>query len=361
MNPIQKAIKLYQTYGFKGLKNSIQQKFIQEFWELYILPIGMESRIKHIYGPTEISYDIDELIVISWVRNGELYIKSFMEHYRKLGIKHFIFMDNVSTDRTLEMLCSYDCVTVLQTDLSFRIYENPMRRYLAQRFSQGRWNLVADMDELFDYPYSNQLSLRDFLGYLNANHYTAVIAQMLDLFSAEPLAQLKSTVDDSLEEKYPYYDISNLDKTSYDWSTPANPQIQMHWGGIRKTLFNSYHGLTKAALILMDDKIKPFVGWHHAKNAQVADISCVLKHYQFLSSFYQKVKDAIEQQRYAQVDDDFYLTIQKILNENPDLNLKLETAQYLSNIEQLIDQEFIAVSKQYCQWVETHNKSASNP
>ena len=34
----------------------------------------------------------------------------------------------------------------------FQVDENTMKRYLAERFSRGRWNLCADIDELFDYP-----------------------------------------------------------------------------------------------------------------------------------------------------------------------------------------------------------------
>ena len=65
------------------------------------------------------------------------------------------------------MLCAQEDVTVLQTDAPYNKYENTMKRYLAERFSSGRWNLCADIDELFDYPFSESLSLRDFLGYLN--------------------------------------------------------------------------------------------------------------------------------------------------------------------------------------------------
>jgi hypothetical protein len=38
-------------------------------------------------------------------------------------------------------------------------YENTMKRYLAERFSPGRWNLCADIDELFDYPFSESRAI----------------------------------------------------------------------------------------------------------------------------------------------------------------------------------------------------------
>ena len=72
-----------------------------------IRPYLLRPRVKHVHGPTRISYDLNELLVISVVRNGELYIKSFLDHYRSMGVKHFVFLDNGSTDRTVEnALCA---------------------------------------------------------------------------------------------------------------------------------------------------------------------------------------------------------------------------------------------------------------
>ena len=105
--------------------------------EFGIRPHLLPSRIKYIRGPRQASYSLDELLVISVVRNGELYIKSFLDHYRSMGVRHFVFLDNGSTDRTVEMLCLHDEVTVLQTYAPYNKYENTMKRYLAERFSPG--------------------------------------------------------------------------------------------------------------------------------------------------------------------------------------------------------------------------------
>jgi hypothetical protein len=154
----------------------------------------LRGRIEHVTGPLRISYTSDELLVITVVRNGALYIRSFLNLncYRSLGVKHFVFFDNGSTDR--------------------------------------RWNLFVDIDELFDYPFSENLRVRDLLGYLNENKYTAVVTQMLDMFSDIALDKLESKADDTLEKKYVYYDISSLEKEDYLWSERSSPAIKMHWG-----------------------------------------------------------------------------------------------------------------------------------
>jgi len=167
--------KAIRTLGAEKNKFLLRKKRLMDFGlRPYLLP----RRVKHICGPAKISYRLNELMVISVVRNGELYAKSFLDHYRSMGVKHFVFLDNDSTDRTLEMLCAQaEDVTVLQTKVPYNNYENTMKRYLAERFSSGRWNLCADIDELFDYTFSERLSLRDFLGYLHNNNYTAVVTR----------------------------------------------------------------------------------------------------------------------------------------------------------------------------------------
>ena len=114
-----------------------------------------------------------------------------MEHYRALGVRHHVFLDNGSTDDTVERLCAYGGVTVLQTDAPYDKFENTMKRYLAERFSPGRWNLCADIDELFDYPFARELPLPAF-SVSEPARFTAVVAQMLDMFSDLPLAESRA-------------------------------------------------------------------------------------------------------------------------------------------------------------------------
>jgi glycosyl transferase family 2 len=351
----QSGPDLMKKFGAIKREFLLKKRRVMEFG---VRPYLLRSKIKHIHGPQKISYALDELLVISVVRNGELYIKSFTDHYRSMGVKHFVFLDNGSTDHTLKILCGQKGVTVLQTDAPYNKYENTMKRYLAERFSPGRWNLCADIDELFDYPFSKNLCLSDFLGYLNENKYTAVVTQMLDMFSNIPLNKLESKPDDALNKKYIYYDISSIEKEDYLWSERSNPAIKMHWGGIRKMVFGTINGLTKSALVLMDGRVKPFITWHHAKGARMADISCLLRHYPFVSSFYAKVKDAVRTGRYGMKVTDEYKMYAKSLNGSAGLNFKLKTAQQFTGVERLIEYEFLIISEKYRQWVDDHARGS---
>jgi hypothetical protein len=362
MKTVSAALKVLETQGVKGLGAAIGSRVgialgtpsRREFIEFGIRPVLLRPRVKHLHGPPKISYGPDELLVISVVRNGELYVRSFMDHYLSMGARHIVFLDNGSTDRTVEMLSGYERVTVLHTDAPYQKYENTMKRYVAERFSQGKWNLCADIDELFDYPYSGSLILPDFIRYLNEHRYTAVIAQMLDMFSDTPLAELETRPNDSLSDKYAYYDISAIKKTPYIWATTGNGKLKMHRGGIRKSVFGTNNGLTKAALVKMDGKVKPFVGWHQARDAWVADVSCVLKHYPFVAGFYTKVQEAVRTGRYGPLTTDEYVAYWKRLERNHNLNLRLETAKKFTGLEELVEEEFLVVSDKYRLWVNAH-------
>src|SRR5919107_5356403 len=174
--------------------------------------------VEHLHGPEEIEYEKEELVVVCLVRDGRPYVRSFVEHYTSMGVKHLVFLDNGSTDGTVEALKKYQNVTVLRTELSFRSYQYPMKQYLIERFGWGRWSLYVDIDELFDYPYSDVVSLDSLLKYLNERSYTAVVAQMLDMFPEEPLSDVSSEEeeeDEPLKERHRFYDISNIRRQNY--------------------------------------------------------------------------------------------------------------------------------------------------
>lgn len=319
----------------------------------------LQSSVKHLHGVTKISYEKDELIVTCLVRNGEIYIKSFIEHHFSLGIKHIVFLDNGSTDSTVFIASSYENVTILQTDRPYKKYETLMKKYLVKRFSRNRWNLFVDIDELFDYPASNVLSLSLLLQYLNVNSYTAVVTQMLDLFSSEGLSSIKICAGQDIKQAYNYCDISNITNHDYLYGSLSNKNVKMHFGGIRKTLFGTNNGLTKAALVFVGQDIDVFIDFHHVRNAYIADFTCVLLHYPFTETFYQKVLEAVQTDRYALSASHEYTMYWERLQKENDFSIKRETAFELESTNDLVKRDFLVISESYTQWIEAHCKEST--
>jgi glycosyltransferase involved in cell wall biosynthesis len=308
-------------------------------------------RVKHLHGPHRINSDTDDVIVISVMRNGEAWLKSFLAHHRSIGIKNFVILDNGSTDRSAEILSKQPDVTLLRSYAPYHAYENTMKRYLARRYCRGRWCLCVDVDELFDFPRSAETSLSILIRYLNHKGFNAVVTQMLDMFSDRPISDAKIDTDTDLRTQYPFYDLSEIDKTPYLFGKVSNPAIMTHRGGIRKTFFGTNNGLSKVSLFLMDRKIKPFVAWHHALNARLADFSCVLLHFPFVDSFYAKVVEAVESGRYGYLTSDEYTSYLGGLHKLPQLRLRLESARMLVTVDELIGNGFLVESADYRRWL----------
>jgi Glycosyl transferase family 2 len=202
---------LYDRVGENAPRDAVlpeKRSWEEKSWRI------VHPTVEHVHGPEEVSYGMDELVVLCLVRDGRPYVRSFVEHYFSMGVKHLVFLDNGSTDGTVEALKGYDNVTVLRTKLPFKEHQGSMKRYLVKRFGRGRWSLYVDIDELFDYPYSDVVGLGSLLGYLNHNSYTAVVAQMLDMFPEEPLSGRALDMDEPLKEQHRFYDLSNLKRRS---------------------------------------------------------------------------------------------------------------------------------------------------
>jgi hypothetical protein len=319
-----------------------------------------KKKIEHLHGPKNIVYGKDELIVTCLVKNGEFFINSFIEHYFSLGVKHIILLDNGSDDNTITIAKKYNNVTILNTKLLYKKYKWKLKRYLVENFSQNRWNLCADIDEFFDYPYSDKINLSTFLQYLNIHKYTSVVAQMLDMFSDNPMSKLKPT-DNSLGAKYPYYDISKLEAVPGKYGFEVqNPKIKVFTGGIHKTIFgidDDTLSLTKEPLLFINKNIKTtFVDAHHHLGTKIADITGVLYHYRFVKGFHKKMQHMIDAGGYW---DHFnYKIYKKTLTQNPNVNLKRETAKKLNNVNELIKSGYLITSKKYIEWVKQNNGNA---
>src|SRR5918998_5634749 len=322
--------------------------------------------VEHLHGPEEIEYGEEELVVVCLVRDGRPYIRSFVEHYTTMGLKHLVFLDNGSTDGTVEALKKYQNVTVLRTGLPYKRYQWTMQQYLIERFGWGRWSLYVDIDELFDYPYSDVVSLGSLLKYLNDNSYTAVVAQMLDMFPEEPLSDVPSDEeeeDEPLKERHRFYDISNIRRQNYGedpfvsgtGNVLANEEIEVYRNGIQHSVLGNFPQLTKHPLIFLNDEVKPLVSSHSIGDARVADITCALFHYKFTNHLYELVREAVRQENYMR-DSRKQKKWHEVLQKNPKLLVKRETSREIRSVNDLVENGFLVVSEGYMSWVDAEEE-----
>jgi glycosyltransferase involved in cell wall biosynthesis len=228
------------------------------------------------------------------VKNGELYIREFIAYYTALGAKHIFFLDNGSHDNTISICKEYPQVSIYLTTLSFSYFENQIREAFIKHLSSHRWCLYVDIDEFFDYPCSDHISMKELIHYLTLHHYTAVLLQMLILhpghgFGLEEREGGKG--ESSIIEQCRYYHLNNIEKKEYDSEQKvhdlriSNREMKLH---LKKREDDYPLLIFKHSFFFVDNKIHLFSNPHFCRNAHIADMSCLLKHYKINPSCYEQ-------------------------------------------------------------------------
>ncbi|SDY86021.1 glycosyltransferase family 2 protein, partial [Nitrosomonas sp. Nm33] len=122
--------------------------------------------------------------VVGVVRNEMLMLPHFLNHYRRLGVRAFFLVDNVSDDGTREYLLEQPDVALFSTDTEYRYshYGVAWQQAILGNFCMGKWVLLADADELLIYINCENTSIEDYLTVLEADNIDAVRVNMIDMY-----------------------------------------------------------------------------------------------------------------------------------------------------------------------------------
>jgi hypothetical protein len=310
--------------------------------------------VTHLYGPKRILLSSNEAVVTCVVKNGVFYIEQFIRHYSQMGFRHIFFLDNGSTDQTISIARKHKNVSVCESSLPIDTHQGLFKKYLARKSAEGGWCLDADIDEFFDYPFSDVIDLRGFLDYLNKKQYTAVITQLLDMFPDKPVSHLKKTQEENLKAVYQYYDISELTKTKYHGSEivarygrgneVSNGNAALYFGGIRKTLYGNDCLLTKHSLFSLSRGLELFPHVHFVNNARLADVSGLMHHYKLTSN---ALDIALQnKEKFVAISIGYSDFINFLINK-PDYLIKQNTAVKFRSVNDLVESGFLFISEEY--------------
>lgn len=131
------------------------------------------------------------ILAVMTVRNEMLRLPYFLDHHRRLGVDHFLIVDNASDDGTAAYLTAQADVSLWSTPHSYRLsrFGVDWTTWLQNRLCHGHWCLTLDADELFIYPYWETRDLRALTSWLDGLDQHALPAMMLDLYPEGPLAE----------------------------------------------------------------------------------------------------------------------------------------------------------------------------
>ena len=137
-------------------------------------------------------------MLFSTVRNEIERISHFLEHYRKLGVSHFLIVDNGSDDGTADVLLAQPDVSLWKTSASYRKarFGLDWLNWLLYNFGHNHWCVTVDADEFLDYVGRTQITLPELGAALEAKRQSAFGALMLEPF---PKGRIGSEEDARLD------------------------------------------------------------------------------------------------------------------------------------------------------------------
>lgn len=190
-----------------------------------------------------------DILVFATVQDEAAQLPYFLDHYRRMGVQHFLIVDNNSQDETQSILINAPDVSCWHTSFSYRHARFGMdwMNFLLLRYGKNHWCLTVDADEFLTYPHEDSRSLRALTDWMDMSGIQSMPAMLLDLYADHPFDHRDAPLNSEL-----MFDVGN-------YRTSRNPEYHNLWiqGGPRDRLFFSDNPAHAPAL----NKI-PLVKWH---------------------------------------------------------------------------------------------------
>jgi hypothetical protein len=248
-------------------------------------------------------------VVLCVLRNEHVRLPYFLKYYRDMGIEHFLFVDNGSTDGTREYLSEQPDCSVWTTEASYRRARFGLDwvNWLGRRHCLGKWVLCVDVDEVFVFPFCDTRPIRALTDWLDGSEIRSFGTMLLDLYPKGPIDQATYTAGQNPMEVLPWFDSGN-------YTISRNWEYHSLWiqGGPRARAFFANDPAKAPAL----NKV-PLVKWrrgtvfvsstHHALprglNLVFDDLGgekpCgVLLHTKFLNTLGQRAREEVDRQEH---------------------------------------------------------------
>lgn len=233
-------------------------------------------------------------ILICVLKNEISRVERFFSHYRKLGIKRFVIVDNNSDDGSKEY-----CLAQPDADVFLIKREFSSPRHVAwvnkilNIYGRDRWYLSIDADELLDYLDSEEYCINQLVVNAKKHGITRLPALQVEFYANKALF--------SVPDNYiPWDEAVYFDANSYE--IQDSNKCQWIVGGPRKRVLNTFSLLTKYALFyygVNDVYISMHYLYPYNYNMNVP-IALVLKHYEFFNTEdMNRMLEIIEKENYA--------------------------------------------------------------
>ena len=145
------------------------------------------------------------------LRNEMNRLPYFLDHYRALGVRHFLMVDNNSTDGSGDFLAAQADVSLWHTVHSYKLSRFGMDwlTWLQMRYAHGHWCVTCDVDELLVYPHHTTRDLPALCDWLDRCDQPMMGAMMLDMYPATALGAGQHSGDQDPIATLTHFDAGN--------------------------------------------------------------------------------------------------------------------------------------------------------
>ncbi len=284
-----------------------------------------------------------EPVVISVVKNEHDRVGDFLRHYRECGIERFFFIDNGSTDGTVEYLCSQaDCrVHRIAGPFEWRRKQGWIMSAI-DMIGRGRdsWYVYVDADEHIVFDGMERSSFGDLTRRMPARGLTRVRGMLVDMYREGTLLNSSYRPGERLIDSYPFFDGSGYREAVFR-------QIVSRKGGPRQRVFGPADAdfrpeLTKYPLFKLsghDVFANPHHIWPYEDNFSSPCYLGIL-HFKFLPDTISRIAESIKAENYWGGSLE-YKCYHKVLSAEPDLSLWSGQSVRYDSVLQLIEHGLI--------------------
>ena len=311
----------------------------------------VRSGIQLVHGPAMTRLGQNEVALVLVGRDVAFFLAHPIAHHRRLGVSHIVYLDNGSTDDSIQIAQRWPDITIATCDADFRKHEGEIRFFANTLFLEGGWRLAIDPDELLDYPNSGHVPLPELARRMAARGHTALVAQMLDMAFDGPLSQAGALSYAEAEAQFDRYNLADVTRLSYlgsdlpwawflEQNRVSHPDIPILHGGLRKAAFEEKCSLTKHALFRVGDGVVPHPHPHVTTGVLCTDFTAVLKHYKLAGGVVARDAKLVAENRVWHPESQQRLA--RLAEQ--DMNLATFCDHQSPTVEGLIAQGFLAIT-----------------
>ena len=175
-----------------------------------------------------------DILCFATMRNEAQRLPHFLAHHRRLGVDHFLIVDNASDDGSPGYLAAQSDVSLWSTPHSYKRSRFGMDwlTWLMMRHGRGHWCLTLDADECLVYPHYETRPLSALCEWLERQGRASMGALMLDLYPGGRLSAQPCATGRDPFESLCWFDAGN-------YTIRRKPDLQNLWiqGGPRARAF----------------------------------------------------------------------------------------------------------------------------